>query len=209
MGAGRERNQQGVEEHQLQQHPKDLPLLPQWCGQQNDAQEEIQLEEVLKETITQHSATLTNHAIHYHVEPSKHPYVLKGDKARLLQIFANLLQNAIKYSPFGGPITVSMAQCIDSEGKGMIKVCIEDKGIGVPKDAQPYLFERFYRVPNIGGSQVRGVGLGLYVVAQFLSLHGGSIHVESNGIVGEGSRFIFTLPLLERELVSSQEPPHK
>ncbi len=178
-------------------------------GQIALAEEEIQLEEVLKETIAQHSATLTNHAIHYHIEPSKYPYVLKGDKARLLQIFANLLQNAIKYSPFGGPITVSMSQCTNSEGKGTIKVSIEDKGIGVPKDAQPYLFERFYRAPNIGGSQVRGVGLGLYLVAEFLSLHGGSIHVESNGIVGEGSRFIFTLPLLERELVSDEVTPER
>ena len=160
------------------------------------AEEEIQLEEVLKETIAHHSAALTNHAIHYHIELSDHPYILKGDKVRLLQIFANLLQNAIKYSPFGGPITISMAQCISSEGKGMVKVCIEDKGIGVPKDAQPYLFERFYRAPNIGGSQVRGVGRGLYLVAEFLSLHGGSIHVESTGVVGEGSRFIFMLPLL-------------
>jgi signal transduction histidine kinase len=96
-----------------------------------------------------------------------------------------------------------MTQCRNSEDNGIIKVCIEDKGIGVPKDAQPYLFERFYRAPNIGGNQVRGVGLGLYLVAEFLSLHGGSIHVESDGVVGEGSRFIFTLPLLERELVSN------
>jgi PAS domain S-box-containing protein len=167
------------------------------------AEEDIHLEEVVKETIAHHSSTLTNHTIHCHIEPSQQPYILKGDKTRLLQIFANLLQNAIKYSPFGGPIMVSMKQFINSEGKGMINVCIEDKGIGVPKDAQPYLFERFYRAPNIGGNQVRGIGLGLYLVAEFLSLHGGSIHVESDGIVGEGSRFIFTLPLLERELVSN------
>ncbi len=163
------------------------------------AEEDIQLEEIVRETIARHSRTLTNHTIHYYIEPSKQPYILRGDKARLLQIFANLLQNAIKYSPFGGPITVSMEQCVNSEGKAMIKVCIEDKGIGVPKEAQPHLFERFYRAPNIGGNQVRGVGLGLYLVAEFLSLHGGSIHVESDGVVGNGSRFIFTLPLLARE----------
>jgi len=172
-------------------------------GQIIIAQEEIPLEEVLKETITHYKPTLTNHTIHSHIEPSSHPYILRGDKARLLQIFANLVQNAIKYSPFGGPITITMAQSSTSEGP-MITVCVEDKGIGVPKDAQPHLFERFYRAPNIGGSKVRGVGLGLYLVAEFLSLHGGSIRIESDGIVGEGSRFIFTLPLLERELVSSE-----
>ena len=168
------------------------------------AEEEIQLEEVLKEAIASYSAGLTNHTIHYHVESSIHPYILRGDKARLSQIFANLLQNAIKYSPFGGPITISMAQRLNSDGKGIAQVCIEDKGIGVPKDAQPYLFDRFYRAPNIGGNKVGGVGLGLYLVAELLSLHGGSIHVESDGIVGEGSRFILTLPLLERDSVPDE-----
>ena len=79
----------------------------------------------------------------------------------------------------------------------MIEVSIEDKGIGIPPEAQSRLFDRFYRAPNIIGSQTRGVGLGLYVVAEFLRLHGGKIRVESRGIVGEGSRFIFTLPLAE------------
>ncbi len=166
-------------------------------------QEEVNLEEIVKEAVAQHSATLTDHELRYKIEHYPHPYILLGDKARLLQIFANLLQNAIKYSPLGGPITIYLTQCPDAEGKRMSEVTVEDKGIGVPRDAQPYLFERFYRAPNIGGSQARGVGLGLYVVAEFLHLHGGTIRVESNGVEGEGSRFIFTLPLLERETSSN------
>ena len=91
-----------------------------------------------------------------------------------------------------------MAQYTTDEGQRMIEVRVKDQGIGIPSDAQPHLFERFYRAPNTEGSNVRGVGLGLYVVAEFLRLHGGTVRVESSGIMGEGSCFIFTLPLLER-----------
>jgi len=90
-------------------------------------------------------------------------------------------------------------QITTAEGKLMAEVSVQDQGIGIPKEAQSRLFERFYRASNIAGGQTRGVGLGLYIVAEFLRLHGGTIRVESSGIVGEGSRFIFTLPLLESE----------
>ncbi|MBO0792631.1 MAG: sensor histidine kinase, partial [Ktedonobacteraceae bacterium] len=105
-------------------------------------------------------------------------------------------QNAIKYSPQGGPVTISLRQIIDGEGRACAEVQVQDKGIGVPVEVQSRLFERFYRAPNSSGSQERGAGLGLYVVAEFLRLHGGNIWVESSGIEGEGSCFIFTLPLL-------------
>ena len=113
-------------------------------------------------------------------------------------MLANLLQNAIKYSPPGAPITVSLHQLRSPTGQWQAEVSVKDSGIGVPKEAQPHLFERFYRAPNTVTSQTRGVGLGLYVVAEFLRLHGGTIRVESSGMIGEGSRFIFTLPLLEK-----------
>ena len=87
---------------------------------------------------------------------------------------------------------------INGDGKVYIEVRVQDKGIGIPKDAQARLFERFYRAPNIHGDKTRGIGLGLYIVAQLLRIHGGTIAVESNGNLGEGSRFIFTLPMLER-----------
>jgi signal transduction histidine kinase len=92
-----------------------------------------------------------------------------------------------------------MKQIVTAEDKSMVEVSIQDQGIGIPKDAQSRLFERFYRAPNIAGGQTRGVGLGLYIVAEFLRLHNGTIRVESNGIPGEGSCFIFSLPLLESE----------
>ncbi len=115
-----------------------------------------------------------------------------------------LLQNAIKYSPHGGPITVSLKQRTEETANASVEVRVADKGIGVPLDAQPYLFERFYRAPNVNGGKTKGVGLGLYVVAEFLHLHSGTIHVESSGEYGEGSCFVVTLPLLESELSNGE-----
>lgn len=159
--------------------------------------EEINLAEIAQQVVADHSATSPNHSIRCTIEPASQPYLVKGDSARLLQVLANLVQNAIKYSPYGGPITVSLGQHTNGQGASLIEVCVADKGIGVPKDAQAHLFERFYRAPNIEGNKARGIGLGLYVVAQLLQMHGGTIHVESSNICGEGSRFILTLPLLE------------
>jgi PAS domain S-box-containing protein len=159
--------------------------------------EAINLEDIVKQAVATHATTSPLHHISYAIEPHAHPYLVMGDKARLLQIFANLLQNAIKYSTQGGPIDITLAQ-YTREGNIMIEVRVKDKGIGIPSDAQGHLFERFYRAPNTEGSNVRGVGLGLYVVAEFLRLHGGTIRVESAGIPGEGSCFIFTLPLVNQ-----------
>ncbi|HAH00847.1 MAG TPA: hypothetical protein DCL75_18800 [Ktedonobacter sp.] len=85
------------------------------------------------------------------------------------------------------------------------KYASQNSGIGIPKDALPRLFERFYRGSNIDGNKTRGIGLGLYIVAELLRMHDGTIRAESTGIPGEGSRFIITLPSspIEKELVDS------
>ncbi|MBE3560693.1 MAG: GAF domain-containing protein [Ktedonobacteraceae bacterium] len=158
--------------------------------------EEHDLAEIVQEAVRSHSTTSPAHQLSCSIQPAPHPYRTLGDRARLLQIFANLLQNAIKYSPLGGPVTVSLTQYTDEMGRRWAQAEVADKGVGIPPEAQSRLFERFYRAPNITGGTSGGVGLGLYVVAQFLHLHGGSIRVESSGIMGEGSRFILTLPLL-------------
>ena len=160
---------------------------------------EVNLAEIARQVVVQSSTTTQAHTIACLLESGEQSYLVEGDSARLQQIIANLVDNAIKYSPFGGPITVGLRRCADSEGKPIVEVCIQDKGMGVPPDAQPRLFERFYRAPNSIESQTRGIGLGLYIVAQLIQMHGGAIHVESNGVLGEGSCFIFTLPALERK----------
>jgi signal transduction histidine kinase len=165
--------------------------------------EPIDLAEIAEHVVAAHSATSAVHQISCQIAPSDHPYIIIGDDARLKQVLANLLQNAIKYSPFGGPITVSLCQHESKEGNGRrtIDVCVEDTGIGIPQDALPRLFERFYRGSNIDGHRTKGIGLGLYIVAELIRMHGGTIRAESAGISGQGSRFIFSLPSspLERE----------
>ncbi|GHO77482.1 hypothetical protein KSD_52530 [Ktedonobacter sp. SOSP1-85] len=160
--------------------------------------EELDVQRIVERTVAEHAMTSPMHTITCQVQTGAHPYLILGDSARLSQVFANLLQNAIKYSPFGGSITVTLQQTPNASGDPFVEIRIQDQGIGIPLDAQARLFERFYRAPNIEGNKTRGVGLGLYVVAQFLSLHGGHIGVESSGIPGEGTCFILTLPLVER-----------
>ena len=160
--------------------------------------EEVDLSLLVQNVASRYKALSKEHSFSCIIEPIDHSYLVKGDNARLKQIIANLVENAIKYSPQGGSIKVYLRRTADIHDHAMVEVCIEDKGIGIPKDAQPRLFERFYRAPNTEGSNTRGIGLGLYIVAQLLKLQDGSIRVESSGIPGEGSRFIFTLPAIEK-----------
>lgn len=93
----------------------------------------------------------------------------------------------MKYSPGGGPIEVTVGT-VD----GWAEVAVRDQGVGIPKEAQARLFERFYRVP-VGGPRSPGLGLGLYISRQIVLLHGGRIWFESDQ--GKGSTFHFALPL--------------
>ncbi|GAC1641547.1 MAG: hypothetical protein NVS4B12_03950 [Ktedonobacteraceae bacterium] len=168
-------------------------------GQITLQQERVDLGELLQQEVATYHATTTLHSITYDVESDTQPCYVMGDSARLQQIFGNLLQNAIKYSPHGGPISVLMRHYGGGTRKALLEIRIADKGIGIPKDAQSHLFERFYRAPNVDGGKTKGIGLGLYLVAEFLHLHHGTICVESSGEYGEGSCFIVTLPLLESD----------
>jgi signal transduction histidine kinase len=118
------------------------------------------------------------------------------DRGRLAQVFSNLLGNAIKYSPDGGEILLT----IEDLGSAA-RVSVRDPGVGIPPVALPRLFDRFYRVPATAG-QVQGLGLGLHVTKALVEAHGGSIEVES--VLGQGSVFSVTIPYAEQR--DSSEP---
>jgi heavy metal sensor kinase len=111
---------------------------------------------------------------------------VSGDEAMLKRLFSNVLDNAIKYTPEGGKITVLLCR----EGKDAV-IHITDTGIGIPKPDLPHIFDRFYRVDKARSRAEGGSGLGLSICKQITEVHGGSISAESE--VGRGSTFTVKL----------------
>jgi two-component system sensor histidine kinase/response regulator len=122
------------------------------------------------------------------------------DVERISQVLLNLLSNARKYSSKEAPITVRLERQDQH-----CRISMQDRGVGIPTEQLPHLFERFYQVPGIevqtGSSS--GVGLGLYIVKKIVERHGGHVSVESR--VGEGSIFSVYLPLTPAPVAASME----
>jgi signal transduction histidine kinase len=121
---------------------------------------------------------------------SQGPMKIMGDEERLEQVLVNLISNAVKYSPRGGPVTVSLYSTDD----GMIEIAIKDQGIGIPPEEQAHITERFFRAQNAHNVDAKGLGLGLYLVNALIVKHGGSLSVTSEGVPGKGSTFTVKLP---------------
>ncbi|MRR07154.1 MAG: HAMP domain-containing protein [Deltaproteobacteria bacterium] len=109
-----------------------------------------------------------------------------ADPDKLEQILINLLDNAIKFTPLGGTVTITATDLGDR-----IRIDVEDTGIGIPPKDIPRIFERFYRVDTARSRELGGTGLGLSIVKHIVQAHGGSVAVES--IPGTGSTFSFTM----------------
>jgi PAS domain S-box-containing protein len=122
------------------------------------------------------------------LEPLHSPLVLYADPLRLEQVFLNLLGNAVKYSPSGGNIAV----WAERDGQ-RVRIHISDQGIGIPDEALPHLFTRFYRAPNATVQTTGSLGIGLFVVRELVQAHGGTITVTT--AVDQGSTFTVSLPL--------------
>lgn len=115
------------------------------------------------------------------------PLPVWGDQLRLRQVFANLLSNAVKYSPDGSAVSVQVRRSTT-----LVSVAVIDRGVGIPADDIPHLFDRFYRVAATA-EQVQGAGLGLYITDRLVRAHGGRVTVESE--LQRGSVFTVTLAL--------------
>jgi heavy metal sensor kinase len=118
--------------------------------------------------------------------PGEVPVV--GDRARLKQVVVNLLDNAIKYTPAGGTVTLRVAS---EAGEAILEV--SDDGIGIPEEALPHVFKRFYRVDRSRSREQGGAGLGLAIVQSICNAHGAQVQVFS--ALGQGSRFRIRQPL--------------
>ncbi|MGE5133794.1 MAG: ATP-binding protein [Gemmatimonadota bacterium] len=131
------------------------------------------------------------HGVALTVEAAQ-PAVLYGDRARLLQLADNLLTNAIKFTPRGGQVCLSVA----SAGR-WCRVTVSDTGIGIPPEDRPHLFQRFYRASSATERGISGTGLGLAICQAIAEGHHGSIRLAEHE--GPGSVFVVELPLAARE----------
>ncbi|MBA3439730.1 MAG: heavy metal sensor histidine kinase [Pyrinomonadaceae bacterium] len=121
------------------------------------------------------------------VSDTPEPVEVEGDRARLKQVVVNLVDNAIKYTPAGGRVEVKVTR---EDGHALLEV--KDTGGGIPAEALPHIFERFYRVDKARSRAVGGTGLGLAIVKSICAAHGGQVKVESTE--NKGSRFVVQLP---------------
>ncbi len=114
---------------------------------------------------------------------------VQADADRLMQVLVNLLGNALQYTPPGGRVTVRVGR-----EKQVLRVAVEDTGIGIPAEHLPHIFERFYRVDKSRSRAGGGSGIGLTISKHFVEDHGGELTATSPG-PDQGSTFSFTLPL--------------
>ncbi len=156
------------------------------AGKLEYAQETVDLDEMLEEVVdvVQHIHTTHTIVVHHAASPS----FVAGDRDRLEQVFLNVLSNAIKYAPDAPLIEVVLNTSAEA-----VTISVRDQGIGIPRELQGRIFERFYRA--IVPPQQRafpGLGMGLYIVAEIVKHHGGTIRVESDK--GKGSTFHIAFP---------------
>ncbi|HEX4348958.1 MAG TPA: ATP-binding protein, partial [Verrucomicrobiae bacterium] len=124
------------------------------------------------------------------------PACVQGDRSRIKQVIVNLLDNAIKYTPPLGRVQISVQGV---NGHAILEV--QDSGIGIPPDALPHVFERFYRVDKARSADSESAGLGLSIVKAICTAHGAE--VEANSVPGSGSRFAVKLPLQKMDHLPS------
>lgn len=128
------------------------------------------------------------------------PESISGDASRLQQVIWNLLNNAIKFTPSGGEVTVSMKRL-----ESLLEVTVSDNGEGINPDFLPHVFERFRQQDSSTDRRHQGLGLGLSIVKQLIELHGGSVQVHSEG-PGRGAAFTVSMPLANGYVRRAAEP---
>jgi signal transduction histidine kinase len=134
--------------------------------------------------------TAERHRIEFQAEEEE--LVGEWDPARLERVLHNLAGNAVKYSPEGGTVAISVLRLENGAGHDAALVSVKDQGVGIPSADLPNLFQRFYRASNVAG-RIRGTGLGLYSAREIIQQHGGTLEVQSRE--GMGSTFTIRLPL--------------
>ncbi len=163
--------------------------------------EVVSLEEVIRTAVetSRPSIDAPGHDLVVRLPPG--PVYLQADVIRLAQVFANLLNNAAKYTAPGGRIAITADHDV-----GMITVTVEDSGIGIPPEMLAHVFEPFTQLERSLERSQGGLGIGLALAKRLVEMHGGSIDAQSAG-TGQGSRFTVRLPITEQR--QTQSPPDR
>jgi signal transduction histidine kinase len=167
--------------------------------------ERIDLAEVAQMCLQSAQATASQSGLSLAQEWPLDLYPVWGDRARLEQVFVNLIGNALKFSPNGGTITVRLQNAQETVSVGgattshrYVRAEVIDEGIGIAPEQLTKIFGRFYQVDGSSTRRFGGAGLGLAIVQDTIQAHGGAISVDSQ--VGIGSTFSFTVPAISDEI---------
>ncbi|MFB5663287.1 cell wall metabolism sensor histidine kinase WalK [Alteribacillus sp. HJP-4] len=149
--------------------------------------ETVDLSELLRQISERFEMITKDKNIDFYKELPRHPIYVDMDKDKMIQVFDNIVSNAVKYSPDGGTIAIQMT----TRGRA-VDIDITDEGVGIPKESQAKVFERFYRVDKARARNLGGTGLGLAIAKELVQSHGGHIGVESEW--KKGTTISVTLP---------------
>ena len=149
--------------------------------------EEININEVIKSSLEALRSKASEKCLDVSFHAEEENLRIKANRFLLEQMFINLIDNAVKYTPDGGKVGIRLAR-----NNSNVSIDISDTGIGIPKEHLPRIFERFYRVDKTRSRNLGGTGLGLSIVKHIVITHGGKIDVQSEQ--GKGSTFSIALP---------------
>jgi PAS domain S-box-containing protein len=163
----------------------------------------VALDGAVKEAIETVRPQAAKHEIRIELAPCAglEEVMVTGDRTRLVQVFWNLLTNAVKFSREGSRVRV----VCEIEGGALVRINVEDEGEGIRQEFLPHVFERFRQQDMSTTKMHGGLGIGLALVKSFVEAHGGTVAASSAG-EGRGSRFTVTLPLLQRQVIARDAP---
>jgi len=167
----------------------DLTQLENSCMTLNAT--EMDVIPMLAEMVESFSLGLGQQRLEFHAADST--ILVFADADKLEKIIANLLSNSVKFTPADGVITVSAAQVTKEIDQEFLEIAVKDTGPGIPHHQLPYIFDRFFQVPETNDQHTAGSGIGLALAKELVKLHGGMLDVHSTE--GKGTEFVVRLPL--------------
>lgn len=174
---------------------EDLLTLARLESRRDELQQEpIDISAFLRDVETDWKLKFQAGGIRFVTEIAPNLPALCGDTLRLEQVFNNLLENALKYTPQEGAVILRAERvaAVDGFADGAVEIEVRDTGSGIPAADLPHIFERFYRADKARSRAMGGTGLGLSIVKHIVQSHGGNVRAESK--VGEGTAFFIRLP---------------